>query len=208
MKRHYYFLILSIIICPSCADQSIDEQSTISPIAEQPLVVPPHQIAKSKLTFNRFKSLWLLDTIPYSGTAVTHYDNGTLKEKIGMLNGRKQNASISYFPDGHPQSHSSFYKGQLHGEKKSWSPDSTHILLAHLHFHLGKAAGEQRKWYPTGELFQILNMSDGKEEGLQRAYRKNGDLYANYEAKNGRIFGLKKAALCFSLEDEKFENEE
>lgn len=97
--------------------------------------------------------------------------------------------------------------GRLHGEKKVWSSDSSHVLIAQLNYSFGKAHGEQKKWYPTGEIFQKTNFNMGIEDGIQQAYRKNGDLYANYEAKNGRIFGLKKAALCYDLENEKIQYE-
>ncbi|OEK05618.1 hypothetical protein BFP71_16035 [Roseivirga misakiensis] len=139
---------------------------------------------------------------PFSGYAVLYHPDGSLKEKVGILKGKKENASIQWYPDQHFKNITYYQNGKLHGEKKIWTRDAEHILIAHYQFEKGKAHGEQKKWYPTGELFKILNMNMGKEDGLQRAFRKNGDLFANYEAKEGRIFGLKKAALCYGLEDE------
>ena len=92
-------------------------------------------------------------------------------------------------------------------KKKSWVNDVNHTMVSHLNYYMGKAHGIQMKWYPTGEIFKVLNLHMGIEEGMQRAFRKNGALYANYEARNGRVFGLKKAALCYSLEDEKVQYE-
>ena len=101
-----------------------------------------------------------------------------------------------------PEFKTNYHEGKINGEKKSWSPDSIHVLISHLNYVNGKPHGEQKKYYPTGELFKILNLNMGKEEGMQQAFRKNGALYANYEAREGRIFGLKKSQLCYQLDDE------
>lgn len=178
------------------------EKSTLSNNTENVFEVPERKVLKSTIKYNHKISLWTLNDQPYSGFVVSYYNNNTLKEKFGILNGRKQNKFIQWFPDGHLKNVANYNKGKLHGEKKIWSSDSTHILIAHFNYHTGKAHGEQNKWYPTGELFKKLNLNRGKEEGIQQAFRKNGDLYTNYEARKGRIFGLKKAALCYGLEDE------
>ena len=169
--------------------------------------LPPITIDKSMLYFNRKKSIWTLDNQLFSGYAVAYYPDSTLKEKIGFLEGRKQNNATVYYPDGHKKFVQHYYRGKLHGEKKIWTADTSHTLIAHLNYHFGKAHGEQKKWYSTGEIFKKLNLNMGIEEGIQQAFRKNGNLFANYEARAGRIFGLKKAALCFDLEDEKMKYE-
>lgn len=172
------------------------------------LEVPETIAAKSALLYNHEISLWTLKDLPYSGFAVTYYADGSLMEKFGILEGKKQNESIQWYPDGHLKNVTTYHKGKMHGEKKIWSTDSIHVLIAHFNFDTGKAHGEQTKWYPTGELFKKLNLNKGREEGIQQAFRKNGALFANYEARAGRIFGLKKAALCFGLEDEQLNSKE
>lgn len=167
------------------------------------LEVPEIIVPKSALTYNPQISLWMLNDLPYSGFVVSYYPDSTLREKFGIVDGKKQGKAFQWFPDGHFKITANYHKGKLHGEKKIWSSDSVHVLIAQFNYHTGKAHGEQKKWYATGELYKKLNMYRGKEEGIQQAYRKNGALYANYEARNGRIFGLKKAALCYGLEDEK-----
>jgi len=170
------------------------------------LEIPTNEVAKSSLIYNPKNSLWTINEGElFSGFATTYYEDGTLKEKFGILEGRKQNEASKYYPDGHLKSFSNYHKGKLHGEKKSWSPDSTHLLVSHLNYQSGKAHGIQKKWYSTGEIFKVLNLNQGKEEGIQQAFRKNGKLFANYEARNGRIFGLRKSALCFGLEEEEIQ---
>lgn len=164
------------------------------------ITIPNRTVDKSLLQYNNKKSLWMLNEQPYSGFAVSYHQESTLKEKIGIVNGKKQNQSKNWYSNGKLKRIANYHAGKLHGEKKAWSTES--VLLSHLNYQLGKPHGQQKTWYPTGELHKKLNLSKGREKGIQQAFRKNGVLYANYEAKKGRIFGLKKASLCFGLENE------
>ncbi|MFD2561259.1 toxin-antitoxin system YwqK family antitoxin [Aquimarina rubra] len=200
MKIFFLALLFPCFLFIGCSEQK--EKASISPETDLLLEVPETIVEKSVLHYDHKTSVWTLNDQLYSGFVVSYYPDNNLKEKFGILNGKKQNKFIQWYPDGHFKNVADYHKGKLHGEKKIWSSDSVHILIAHLNYHKGKLHGQQKKWYPTGELFKKLNMNKGKEEGIQQAFRKNGALYANYEAKNGRIFGLKKAALCYGLEDE------
>ena len=205
MKLNLLIVVMFSLILASCTETTtkVEKESTLTAnLIDTSLEVPNKIVNKSTLHFNTKTSNWTLNDELYSGYAVTFYEDDTPKEKIGILNGRKQYQAIKWYADGHYQQLENYYKGKLHGERKMWSSETTHTLVAHLNYYLGKAHGEQKKWYRTGELFKKLNLKMGKEEGIQQAFRKNGDLFANYEAKEGRIFGLKKAAPCYGLEDE------
>ena len=201
MKCNILFVLL-IIIGVSCSTQVKTTINKSAHSALQSLDVPANTIDKSKLDYNPKTSLWTLDSIRYSGYAVSYFPDSTLKQKFGIVNGKKQNESTEWYPDGRVKYLVNYHEGKLHGEKKSWSVDTTHHLVSHLNYRLGKAHGVQKQWYLTGEIFKVLQLNDGREEGIQKAFRKNGTIYANYEAKEGRIFGLKRAALCFELVDE------
>lgn len=166
------------------------------------VVIPNKAVDKSLLVYHHETSVWTWNDQGYSGYLVSFYPDSTLKEKTGILKGKKQNQAVQWYPDGHLKQVAHYHQGKLHGVKKRWSDDANHVLIAQLNYHLGRAHGEQKQWYSTGELYKKLNLEMGKEEGLQQAFRRNGELYANYEAKNGRIFGLRKASLCYGLEDE------
>ena len=206
MYRFFYSLLLFSFLLSSCAEKETNNVVSQDLAKTLPTIpsfdIPNDSIELSELTFDKKISIWTYKNKRYSGYGITRYENGYLKEKTGFKDGRKENESIHYYPDGHYKRYSNYHKGKLHGEKKSWSSASPHILIAHYNYYLGKAHGVQKQWYVTGELYKSINLNMGKEEGMQRAYRKNGVLYANYEAKNGRIFGLKKSKLCFNLEDE------
>lgn len=198
----------SFFILLSCTNVEDNENQVIIEETIEPLEIIGNTINMELLTYKRETSTWALNDIPYNGYAISKFDNDSLKQKFGILNGRKQNSDSVWFSSGTINSITHYHKGKLHGEKSIWSENPNYTLIAKLNYKLGKAHGIQEKWYTTGEVFQILNLEMGKEEGIQQAYRKNGVLFANYEAKNGRIFGLKKAALCFGLEDQKIKDDE
>ena len=207
MKRISWIPLLLAFLLSGCSEQERKSPST-GENADNFIEVPETEVLKSVLRYTPKTSLWTLNDLPYSGFAVSHHPDGSAMEKFGIVDGRKEQEAIQWYPDGHVKNISNYHKGKLHGERRIWSADSAHILIAEFNYHIGKAHGEQKKWYPTGELFKKLNLNSGKEEGIQQAFRKNGVLYANYEAKAGRIFGLKKAALCYGLEDEQIKYED
>ena len=198
------FTIFSLsILLTSCADKAETNTSlSVSNSINVPSEIPQTIVDLTELHYNNKTSLWTLKDQLYSGYGQSYYPDSLPKEKIAILNGRKENQSLAWYPDGHLKQVANYHKGKLHGEKKKWSSDVNHGLVAELNYELGKAQGEQKQWYPTGELFKTLNMNMGREEGIQQGYRKNGALFANYEAKEGRNFGLKKATLCFGLDNE------
>ncbi|MBW1299016.1 toxin-antitoxin system YwqK family antitoxin [Aquimarina litoralis] len=209
MKCNIIALFIVNILLTSCVKQIEEKSSDIYNPTNLVSQIPNRTMDRSFLMYDNKNSLWrTLKGKLYSGYIVSYYEENKPKEKASVLNGKKQSQTIRWYPDGHLKELANYYKGKLHGEKKIWSSDTSHILISHLNYFLGKAHGEQKQWYPTGELYKKMNLNMGREEGIQQAFRKNGDLYANYEAKNGRIFGLKKTMLCYGLEDENIKYKE
>lgn len=202
MKRSFIVCFSFILLFANCTNLEQEDKIVPSLSEVEKLDVPNVELEKSSLTYNKQNSLWTHDGQLFSGYAHSYFEDKSIKEKFGVLNGRRQNESFIYYPDGHAMNISHYHKGKLHGEKKIWSSDVPHVLISQLQYYKGKGHGVQKQWYPTGEIYKIVNLNMDQEEGMQQAFRKNGVLYANYEARNGRIFGLKKAALCFELEDE------
>ncbi len=194
-----YIFLLSILVV-SCTKNKEAKISQNNSSTDAVIEIPNMTVDKSVLRYDNKIPLWTLNEQPYSGYAISYHPDSTLKEKTGILNGRKEHQTKQWYSDGQLKQVANYHKGKLHGEKKVWSSDT--VLLSHLNYQSGKPHGAQKTWYPTGELHKKLNLNRGKEEGIQQAFRKNGALYANYEAKEGRIFGLKKASLCFGLENE------
>lgn len=195
-------VFMFIVFMVACAEnREVEKGLPALRVPELSVKIPDKMVYISSLQYDNKVSLWSLNDELYSGYMVSFYQDSTLKEKIGILNGKRQDQAMRWYPDGKLKQVANYHKGKLHGEKKVWSPDTSHILIAHYNYHLGKAHGEQKQWYPSGELYKKLQLNLGQEDGVQQAFRKNGELYANYEAKNGRIFGLRKASLCYGIED-------
>lgn len=192
--------MFSVLIVGCAENREAKEGLPTSP--ELSVKIPDRTVQISALKYDNKTSLWYLNEELYSGYMVSFHQDSTLKEKIGILNGKKQNQATQWYPNGTLKQVANYQQGKLHGEKKMWLSDTSHILIAHYNYHLGKAHGEQKQWYPSGELYKKLHLKLGREDGIQQAFRRNGELYANYEAKNGRIFGLRKASLCYGIEEE------
>lgn len=185
-----------------------DKQVKVSAFTIAPSVdIPNQSVHISSLEFQRDGGLWTLEGKPYSGQVVSYFPDSSIQQRFSVLDGKKENEAVIWYPDGHYRELAYYHQGKLHGAKKNWATGSDHLLISHLNYHMGKGHGVQKKWYDTGQLFKKINLHMGREEGIQQAFRKNGDIYVNYEAKAGRIFGLKKSALCFELDDEKVQNE-
>lgn len=180
----------------------MDEGYSAIPESFDSVLIPDNVVLKDFLRYDNSNSIWYYQNQPFSGQLVSFYPNGLKKELTNIWQGRRHQISQHWFSDGYLRVSATFKKGKLHGEKKLWSQEKDHSLIAQLNYKEGKAHGQQLMWYPSGELYKRLHLNNGKEEGIQQAFRKNGALYANYEAKNGRIYGLKKASLCYGLEEE------
>ena len=202
-ERMYRFFYISFIFSlMACSFQPEVESSEVVLERIERLEIPSLEIQLQELFYDNQTSQWLKNGKPYSGMVEETFPNGQLKQKFGVLNGKKQDSAYSWFPDGQLLRLEYYHQNKLHGKVKSWYPGKHHFIAKSLNYHLGKVHGTQLKWYDTGEVYQILNLNLGKEEGLQKAFRKNGDLYANYEARNGRTFGMKRSMLCYELENE------
>ena len=198
-NRVLYFI--SIVLLVGC--KQVDKQDHKSIPTIEKVEIPNLIEDIFSLKYNNTTSEWYFKGNLYSGFIVDYYNDKTLKLKMAVHKGKRQNKTEKWHPNGKLMEVSNYQKGKLNGEKKVWASNNKHTLISQFNFYLGKAHGEQRKWYPSGEIYKIMNFDKGIASGMQRAYRKNGALYANYEARNGRIYGLKKAKLCYSLENEK-----
>lgn len=156
----------------NCTNQS-KEVSIVSSSADPEVMdIPLDTIDINVIDYNNKTSLWSSETQPFSGYVTSRYSDLSLKSIFGLLNGKKQNTALEFFPDGHLKSSTDYNNGRIHGEKKSWSLATPHVLLSSLNYSSGKPHGEQKQWYPTGEIFKVMNLDMGKEAGMQPAYRK------------------------------------
>ncbi|MEM8928928.1 MAG: toxin-antitoxin system YwqK family antitoxin [Bacteroidota bacterium] len=170
-----------------------EEEDTTPPIAQV-------GIHWSQLQLNRQEGKWYYEGEAFNGYAVLRHGNGSLAEKTGFLNGKRQGPSFKWFENGGVSSEKNYVENRLEGIAKTWWPNGQQSTESN--YLNRKRHGEQLKWYPSGQLARRNQFVHGKEEGLQQAWLSTGKLYANYEVKNGRFFGLRRSNLCYQLKDE------
>lgn len=119
MKYTYTSLIILLIgVLLGCTENKEIKLLGNNDSTDVVIEIPNRAIEKSFLNYNRKITLWTLNNEPYSGYAVSYYPDSTLKEKIGILNGKMESQSLTFYEDGHLKQLSNYHHGKLHGEKK------------------------------------------------------------------------------------------
>ncbi|WP_038531670.1 toxin-antitoxin system YwqK family antitoxin [Formosa agariphila] len=197
MKVHYFILIFASIYLIGC-NKTTTDKNTIA--TQAPLTIKNLEVLKSDLILNPIEGRWYYKDKPYFGYSVTYHTNGTLTEKLGYVNGKREGVARTWSDKGVLRVESFYKHNRLDGEYKTWWDNSESSSQSH--YENGVKQGIEKEWYPNGQLAKQRQLVNGKENGLQKAWLKNGTLYVNYEAKNGRIFGMKRANSCYKLENE------
>lgn len=148
-----YMLLISVLV--SCGQSPKKEDKSLEKDSPSSLEVPSNTIDKSMLVYHNKLSIWTLDGEKFSGYAVTYFPDSTLKQKIGILDGRKQNKTIDWHPNGQVKHIAHYHMGKLHGEKKTWSPGADHLLISHLNYYQGKLHGIQKNGMPRAKYLKF-----------------------------------------------------
>ena len=190
-----FFLLLFVNCKESSSDQNVDKT-----VAVEFEVIDSVIVEKKELVLNQIEGKWYLNHLPFNGYSLKYHSNGTVAERLGFYNGKREGIAQRWSENGVLRVESYYKQNRLVGSYKSWWENG--VLGSESTYINGKITGLSKEWYPTGELAKERQLVNGKEEGLQRGWLKNGTLYVNYEAKNGRIFGMKRANSCYQLKDE------
>lgn len=189
--------ILSFIGCNSSESQKTKELHPKPVLVENP-------VSEDSLFLNKSTGVTYYQNQPFTGRAISKYDNDSLALLIEYVNGKKDGCYKKFFPNGELSYDATYTNGKLNGKSRTWWSNGK--LRTESSFTDGVPDGIQLQYYKPGLLFKKINLAMGKEEGLQQSWRENGKLYNNYEAKNGRIYGLKRSKLCYKLEDEEIQD--
>ncbi|WP_432410840.1 toxin-antitoxin system YwqK family antitoxin [Rasiella sp. SM2506] len=194
-------LLVTIVLCISCSDISLNnKENDLAILEEKILVINTTEILKEDLVLNQLEGRWYYKDQLYSGYSLRYYPNDTLAERIGYHLGKREGIAKKWSENGVLRIESHYKNNRLHSDYKSWWENG--VLAAQSNYVDGIKQGIEREWYASGQLAKKRQLVDGNERGLQQAWLENGKLYVNYEAKNGRIFGMRKANSCYKLEDE------
>jgi len=168
--------------------------------------IPRDTILASDKELSLVNGVYQYKKQPFSGIVKEAYSNKKVKKQISVFNGMLHGRYKSYYEDGKPWEIRSYKNNLSTGKHYGYWAVSGHPHFEYNYFE-EKMEGMQKKWYQSGKPFLFLNYADDKEDGLQQGWRENGKLYLNYVAKDGRRYGLQKAALCYTLRDEKMKTE-
>ena len=104
-------LLLMIISCDETDKTKtlLDENQEVNTVT-----IPDLCVNKEQIKYDYKTSTFSTNEEPFSGYMVSYYHNGTLKEKIGIANGRKQNQSSYWFTDGKLKQVATYHIGNFY----------------------------------------------------------------------------------------------
>ncbi|GHB76923.1 toxin-antitoxin system YwqK family antitoxin [Persicitalea jodogahamensis] len=164
------------------------------------------QIPKDTVSWNHAglkleNGVYYLAGEPFSGFILKKYENGSVNSVGSYFQGMQHGVSKSFYPNGKLRDSRMYKENVSYGRHFGyWENGNRKFDFV---YYNDKREGLQKQWYESGEQYAFLSFKDDREEGMQRAWRINGKPYINYEVKDGIRYGLQKAALCYTLKDEK-----
>ncbi len=164
------------------------------------------QIAKDTVSWDNpglklENGIFYLTGKPFSGFIQKKHENESVSSVESFLDGMQHGVSKSFYPDGKLRDSRTYKENVSYGRHFGyWENGNRKFDFI---YYNDKREGLQKQWYESGAPYAFLNYKDDKEDGMQRAWRINGKSYINYEVKDGIRYGLQKAALCYTLKDEK-----
>lgn len=209
------FLNKLVIVAAACCfficscDNAI-KQTNNSLVAKDYLVdtsgIPTDTILVTDKDVTLVNGLYQYNNNLFSGIVKELYPNGKLKKQLSVYKGMLHGTYKSYYEDGIPWEIRSYKNNLSTGKHCGFWAESGYPHFEY-NYYEERMEGVQKKWYKSGKPFLSLNYANDREDGLQQGWRENGKLYLNYVAKEGYRYGLQKAALCYTLRDEKIKNE-
>ena len=100
VKQIIPIVILLNILITSCVQNNDKKTLQLANSTNIFAEIPNLSIDKTNIKYNNKTSMFLLDNQPFSGYIVSFYQDSTLKEKIGIFNGKKQNRATFWYSSG------------------------------------------------------------------------------------------------------------
>ena len=118
---------------------------------------------------------------------VDHWENGAVKSRTPLVDGRADGVAHAWFPDGRRMWARAFRNGREEGKHQGWWPNGA-PKFAYAYSN-GVLEGATHDWYADGTQFRIATYRHGQEEGRQRMWDADGSLRASSEVRSGRRYG-------------------
>jgi antitoxin component YwqK of YwqJK toxin-antitoxin module len=121
----------------------------------------------------------------FTGFAVEHHQNGTLKSRSMIVNGVLHGLSEGWFTNAQKQVSEYFTNGVSHGQRTKWYADGqkhseTQIVNGQIH-------GTFRRWHTNGVLAEQIHLDHGQPHGPSHAYFDTGYLKRTVMMERGTI---------------------
>jgi antitoxin component YwqK of YwqJK toxin-antitoxin module len=197
----------SILICSCNPSSKQDNESIVVKNYKVDITgIPKDTVFVTDKEVTLVNGLYYYKNKPFSGIIKELYTAGKVKKQISVYKGMLHGTYRSFYEDGKPWEIRS-YKNNLSTGKHYGFWVETGNPHFEYNYYEEKMEGLQKKWYKSGKPFLFLNYVNDREDGLQKGWRENGKLYLNYVTKEGFRYGLQKAALCYTLRNEKLKSE-
>lgn len=138
----------------------------------------------------------------FSGILHDNYAGGQPRHQVSFYNGKEEGGAMMYYADGRLAEKRYYRHGEKQGLHAGWWPNGSPRF--EYHFSGGLYHGEYKEWYSSGQLYKLINYTNGIDENGQ-GWRENGKLFMNYVMRDGRRYGIINSNLCYTVQNEKRE---
>lgn len=142
-------------------------------------------------------------TTPFTGISLEYHENGQLKEKVNIKDGKANGPSEVYSKEGVIRSKIDWKEGDIVGMMVYFENGQLMKKTGHSN---KKPQGIFAEYYPSGQLQEKMNYEDGKLMGVVERYYDDGQLQEKLYYKNGKLEGTleryypKSYTLCSNKE--------
>lgn len=125
------------------------------------------------------------EAAPFRGVMIERYENGALKSRSRVADGRLHGVSEGWHSNGVLQVREEFVAGVSDGVRTKWHANGR--KLSEVPIVAGKLHGTFRRWTDDGSLAEVISLEAGEPHGVSRAYYASGCLKAEATLSHGQV---------------------
>ena len=131
------------------------------------------------------------DKDPFSGIIVEYFNNGSLKRRYEIKDGRFHGVQNEWYANGNKELEINTKNGLPNGKYHEWYENGQKLICGYL--KAGKEDGSFESWYENGQIIEKIEYDNGKRDGDYNCWYKNGQKKIEAEYKKGGFIGWKYA---------------
>ena len=113
------------------------------------------------------------DSEPFTGKAVSSYENGRQKSEESYLDGKRDGLATFWYENGQKEMEENWQGGKKEGETTLWHANGQ--KSGDLLFAAGLRQGKHTMWHENGQKSYEMNYKDGKFSGPFIEWYENGN---------------------------------